>query len=84
MVVVFPQGVARVGDVRRALRRLSLTPGETLLVVATRFTREAAELVRSSGGHVVGEDEFWSEDGYQAIRDLLASPRKFPAGGDDA
>jgi hypothetical protein len=84
-VVIFTHQPVRVGDIRRAVRKVEPLVGEVIVLAGDDFTVEANALAAEKRASVLANGHFgWTEAAYDAIHTSIASKKKFPQGGSAA
>jgi translation elongation factor EF-G len=76
-VAVFAVRPVRVGQLKRALKKLGTLDGEHPVVAAVDFTQEARALASAHGAYVLEQSHFgWTEKSYEDIRTRIATNKK--------
>jgi hypothetical protein len=84
-VVVFTHQPVRVGDIRRAVRKVEPLVGEVLVLAGDDFTVEANALADANHASILAHGHFgWTEVTFDAIHTSIASNKKSPSGGSAA
>jgi predicted polyphosphate/ATP-dependent NAD kinase len=79
-VAVFKEQVVRIGALKRALKELSSSAGDTVVLVGSNFTEEALALAHEHDAQVLEQSHTgWTETRYDEIKTVIASPKKRPA-----
>jgi len=84
-VVVFTHKPVRVGDIRRAVRKVEPLVREVIVLAGDDFTVEANAFADENHASILAHGHFgWTEAAFDAIHTSIASNKKSPPGGSAA
>ena len=79
-VVVFSSHPVRLGEVKRALKKVGPLQGEQLILAGIDFTKEALALATAHGARVLARTHFgWTEASYDGMHISSATDTKRPS-----